>query len=195
VASTVQYPIGYSILKLYDGGYTQAFYKISNELETSEESRIRINTNSGNSNEDDDYLGEISERSLEIHIPGNNPPIISKVEVDTTSVKPKGTVTITVTASDPEDDILIYHYDPSDGTILGAGEEVTWTASEKTGECLIQVWVSDGKKSSDKKSVIISVEGESDGSEKDETPGFDSGILFLSLISLAYILRRNEKRK
>jgi calcineurin-like phosphoesterase family protein len=192
VASTVQYPMGYTVVKLYEAGYTQAFYKIQGELETSEESRIRINTNSGDSNADEEYLGDMNERSMEIHIPGNNPPVISKVFADPSTVRPKGTVTITVSASDPDDDTLSYNFEPSAGTILGAGEEVTWTAPDDTGECIIQVWVSDGEKSSDKDSVVIMVEGKAEGDGGDETPGFESAILILSLISLAYIFRKRK---
>jgi hypothetical protein len=193
-AAVVQYPMGYDIVKLYEGGYTQAFYKIESELETSEESRVRINTNSGDPDADEDYLGDINERSVVVHIPGNDPPVISKIEVSSDTVKPKATVTITVFASDPEDKQLVYNYAPSDGTIIGAGNEVTWTAPQKGGDCIIQVWVSDGEKSSNKESVIITVTGDSSQDGESNTPGFDTGILLLSLIIIVFILGRTKKK-
>jgi hypothetical protein len=191
-AACVQYPMGYDIVKLYDGGYTQAFYKIESELETSEESRVRINTNSGDPDAHEDYLGEISERSIVVHIPGNDPPVISDMDVDPETVKPKGTVTITVSASDPEGESLIYNYEASDGTVMGAGSQVTWTAPDKNGDCVIQVWVSDGEKSSDKETVIISVSGGSQDDGDNATPGFDPIILIISFGSMVLVLRRRK---
>ncbi len=190
--AVVQYPIGYGIVKLYGGGYTQSFYKIESELETSEESRIRINTNSGDPDADEDYLGGISERSTVVHIPGNEPPVISDIDVDPETVKPKGSVTITVSASDPEGESLIYNYEASDGTIMGAGSKVTWTAPDKNGDCVIQVWVSDGEKSSDKETIVIAVSGGSQGDGDNSTPGFDPIILFLSFGLMVLVLKRKK---
>jgi hypothetical protein len=193
IAAVVQYPMGYDIVKLYEGGYTQTFYKIEDELETSEESRVRINTNSGDPDADEDYLGEISERSMVVHIPGNDPPEISKIDVDMDTVKPEGTVEIIVTASDPEGKPLIYNYAPSDGIITGAGSQVTWTAPDKSGECVIQIWVSDGEKNSNKESVMITVSGGVKGDGDNSTPGFDPIVLILSTVSLAIGLRKIKK--
>jgi hypothetical protein len=194
-ASVVQYPMGYSIINLYDGGVTQSFHKLESELETSEESRLRINTNSGDSDADEDYLGDLSERSLVFHIPGNKPPTISTVEVDSYTVKPKKTVTITVMAEDEDGDQLTYHYESTEGTIIGAGSEVQWKAPSKNGDIIIQVWVSDGEKNSDKESVSISVAGDSSGDGDDATPGFDAASWFISIIIISFIFKMQKKRR
>jgi predicted phosphodiesterase len=193
-ASTVQYPMGYDIVKLYEGGYTQAFYKIESELETSEESRVRVNTNSGDQNADEEYLGSLNERSIIAHIPGNEPPTISDVSLDSETIKPGESVTITVTASDPDGDSLTYHYDYLEGTILGAGKEVEWQAPDKVGEYMIKVWVSDGEKSSNKDSVVIFVAGGSGSGEEEGTPGFDSVFLIISMVVLTIGLKAKNKR-
>lgn len=188
VASTVQYPIGYSIVKLYGNGYTQAFHKIASELETSEESRLRINTNSGNPDAYEDYIGGLSERSLVVEIPGGEPPVISSLEVDPPTVKPQGTVTITVTAHDPEGDSLTYFYEPESGTISGHGDTVTWKAPDATGSFGIIIWVSDGERSSEKEDITITVSENVQGYGDNGTPGFDGALMALIIAFLFIII-------
>jgi 3',5'-cyclic AMP phosphodiesterase CpdA len=192
-ASTVQYPMGYDIVKLYQGGYTQAFYKIENELETSEESRVRVNTNSGDPNADEEYLGSLDDRSTIVHIPGNEPPTISDVSIDSDTIKPKEKVTITVSASDPDGDTLTYYYDCLEGTILGAGKEVNWQSPDKAGVYMIKVWVSDGEKSSKKESVEITVARSSNENGDGGIPGFDPTFLIISIAILAIGIRSRKK--
>jgi hypothetical protein len=182
VASTVQYPIGYSIIRLYKEGYTQAFYKVQSELEISEESRLRIKSSSGDTDADSEYLGSLEERSMVVHIPGNDPPSISSISQLPPTVHPKESVTITVTASDPDGDTLIYHYECSAGTILGSGSEVSWEAPDETGEVTLTVWVSDGIKNSNKWLTTIEVIEKPSKGDDGGVPGFETAFILISLV-------------
>jgi hypothetical protein len=157
VAATVSYPIGYSIIKVYGYGYTEAFHKIQAELEVSEESRRRINAASGRPNEDDVYLGEIKDRSIVVEIPDNNPPIISSITAEPGTVEPGGTSSITVTATDPEEDSLTYIFNTNDGWIEGSHSIATYHAPDYTGVFTVFVSVSDGEFTSIEKSIDIEV--------------------------------------
>ncbi|MCK5558937.1 MAG: fibronectin type III domain-containing protein [Thermoplasmata archaeon] len=158
-ASTVSYPIGYSIIKLYSDGYTQSFHKIGSELETSEESRLRTNTASGDPNADQDCLGEIEERSFVVPIPSNQPPTISSLIVTPPSISPGGTATVTVLAYDPDGDELSYYYDTTGGTIEGSGSTVTYQAPQASGSYTITAQVSDGVYYSAVKTAQVEVGG------------------------------------
>ena len=162
IAAVVSYPIGYSVFTLYGNGYTQAFHKIESELEVSEESRVMINAAAGDTDADEEYLGELDERSLVVTIPQtpphyNNPPIISSVTVTPESISPDETATVTVSATDPEGDTLIYFYETTGGIVVGAGAEVTYHPPHIAGNYLINVKVSDGELYSSEKSAEISV--------------------------------------
>jgi hypothetical protein len=157
VAAVVSYPIGYSKVNLYEDGYTQAFYKIESELETSEDSRIRINAASGSTSGDEEYLGELDDRSFMIAKLENQPPMISYLTADPGSLTPGGTSTITVSAFDPDDDELEFLYETSDGYIEGSGEKVTYHAPDYAGVVTIYVKVSDGEFNSPEKSIDIEV--------------------------------------
>jgi predicted phosphodiesterase len=157
VAAVVSYPIGYSKINFYEAGYVQAFYKIETELETSEDSRMRINAASGSTSGDEEYLGELEDRSFIIAIPENQPPVISYLTADPGSITPGGTCTISVSAYDPDDDDLEYHYEVSDGYIEGSGERVTYNAPDYAGLVTIYVKVTDGEFTSLQKSIDIEV--------------------------------------
>lgn len=182
VASTVQYPIGYSIIRLYEEGYTQAFYKVQSELETSEESRLRIKSSSGDTDADSDYLGTLEECNFVIHIPGNDPPMISSTTQLPPTVYPKESITITVTASDPDGDELVYHYECSAGTFSGTGSTVTWQAPDETGEVIFIAWVSDGIKNSNKWHTNIEVIEKSSNGEDGGIPGFETAFILFALV-------------
>jgi PGF-CTERM protein len=193
-ASVVQYPIGYSVIRLYQGGYSQSFLKVDSELATSEESRVRINANSGSTNADEEYLGDLGERSIVIHVPGNNPPVISSISVEHDRLKPREETTISVVASDPDGDDLTYHYDPVGGTISGEGSSVIWQAPESSGDYSISIWVSDGEKNSDRDVVSLTIEEDKDDGKEASTPGFEvSGAVLALLLALALITVRRDK--
>jgi len=143
MAATVQYPIGYSIASLYDEGYSQSFRKIGAELQISEESRVRINTNSGSTNADAEFLGDLGERCFIVTESQNEPPEISSVMVTPKNVFPGETTVVNVDANDPDGDILLYEYEVTGGVIEGSGSSVSWTAPVQPGTYSVSVTVSD----------------------------------------------------
>lgn len=157
-AAVVSYPIGYSTIKLYDNGYTQSFHKLETELAASEESRLRVNAVSG-SNEDEECLGTLEDRSLVVNIPTAHAPTITSLTVTPTSISPGGTATVTVLAYDPNGDELSYYYDTTGGTIEGSGSTVTYQAPQTTGGYLITAQVSDGVYYSPIKTAPVEVGG------------------------------------
>jgi predicted phosphodiesterase len=156
VAAVVSYPIGYSIVKLYDSGYSQAFQKLESELETSERSRVKLTGSSGPS-ADDDALGELTDRSFIVENLQNLPPSISNVIIDPEIMSVSETATVTVLANDPDGDLLTYDYRTSGGTITGTGSVVTYYPPDTTGFYDIFVTVSDGSLTSEEKSIDIEV--------------------------------------
>lgn len=56
-----------------------------------------------------------------------------------------GEISVTTLASDPENDILIYNYTVSGGTIVGKGKDVIWDLSDaKPGKYTVTAGVDDG---------------------------------------------------
>jgi len=80
----------------------------------------------------------------EIQVASNDSPVINSVTLNPTIIQVEETATITVDASDPEGDSLIYAYSVSNGSISGTGSSVTYTAPSSTGTYTIEVTVSDG---------------------------------------------------
>ena len=74
----------------------------------------------------------------------NKSPTISSVVVTPGTVNANGIVTVTVTATDPENDPLTYGYVVTGGAIQGTGSSVSWTAPSAAGAHSITVTVSDG---------------------------------------------------
>jgi serine protease AprX len=91
--------------------------------------------------------------------PSNHAPEIHDVKVSTRVVEPGQNATITVTASDPDDDKLFYEYNANGGTIIGDGAVVNWIAPNNDGKYTISISVSDGSLTSETEKVIITVEG------------------------------------
>jgi hypothetical protein len=75
----------------------------------------------------------------------NGSPVISSVVVNPSSVAAGGSVNVTVSASDPNNDALTYAYSPNGGAINGAGSSVNWTAPSTAGAYSVSVTVTDGK--------------------------------------------------
>lgn len=88
---------------------------------------------------------------------GNNPPTISSLTANPTSVSTGAVSTITCTASDPDGDTLSYSWTKTGGTISGSGSSVTWTATASSGTYTITSTVSDGKGGSDTENVNVTV--------------------------------------
>lgn len=75
----------------------------------------------------------------------NRNPVVSSVSVTPGSVNANGIATVTVVATDPDNDALTYVYQVTGGAITGAGPTVSWTAPSAEGAHSVTVTVTDGK--------------------------------------------------
>ena len=75
----------------------------------------------------------------------NSAPVISAVVVNPSSVAANGITTVTVTATDADDDPLTYAYDPNGGAITANGASANWTAPGTAGAISVTVTVTDGQ--------------------------------------------------
>lgn len=74
----------------------------------------------------------------------NGNPTISGVIVNPPTVAANGIVTVSVTATDPDNDPLTYGYTVTGGAISGNGNLVNWTAPAAAGAHSVTVTVLDG---------------------------------------------------
>lgn len=74
----------------------------------------------------------------------NAVPVISAVTVSPPTVPANGFATVTVTATDADNDPLEYSYAPNGGAISGTGASVNWTAPGTAGAYSVAITVSDG---------------------------------------------------
>ncbi len=88
----------------------------------------------------------------------NNPPIISSLSANPSSIDINQTTTITCAASDQDGDTLIYAWTKTGGTFEGSttSSSITWRAPSTQGNYTITCEVSDGK-ASDSEQITISV--------------------------------------
>jgi hypothetical protein len=75
----------------------------------------------------------------------NNNPTVTSVMVTPGSVNANGIASVTVIATDPDNDPLTYSYNVTGGAISGSGAAVSWTAPSMEGAHSVTVTVSDGK--------------------------------------------------
>jgi hypothetical protein len=76
---------------------------------------------------------------------GNRRPVITSLEAEAEWAAPLGSIQVTCTASDFNDDELSYEWSTTGGNITGTGPEVIWTAPEEVGMYDITVVVDDGQ--------------------------------------------------
>jgi hypothetical protein len=74
----------------------------------------------------------------------NRQPIITSLATEAEWTAPLGTLQMTCTASDPDDDELSYNWSASGGEIDGERNTVTWTAPGAEGSYNVIVTVTDG---------------------------------------------------
>jgi len=75
----------------------------------------------------------------------NNPPVISSVLVNPATVNSNAMASVTVAATDIDNDILTYAYTVNGGAITGSGPAVSWTAPPMAGAYGLTVTVTDGQ--------------------------------------------------
>jgi hypothetical protein len=79
--------------------------------------------------------------------PANQPPVISDLTVNSEGeINPGVSYQIECTASDPNEDELIYTWSADGGYISGVGSTVSWTAPDEASAYTITVEVSDTRK-------------------------------------------------
>jgi len=139
--------------------------------------------------------------------PINHPPVVNIITASPTTVKTGGTVTITISATDEDNDALTYHYACSGGTISGTGNTVTWFAPNTVGSYTVSVYVNDGTVNSHSKTITITVTdggggnttdgGEDDEGEKEEEkgfiPAFETAAFLVAILGVCIILLRRRK--
>ncbi|MGB2798565.1 MAG: DNRLRE domain-containing protein [Dehalococcoidia bacterium] len=86
---------------------------------------------------------------------GGKAPVISSVTADPATVGVNRDSTITCIATDADGDTLTYAWSADDGTIVGTGNVVTWTAPAAAGEYTISVTVDDGTGRTADGSVVV----------------------------------------
>jgi len=91
-----------------------------------------------------------------ITVRANKPPYINSLIADADWTTPSGSLQVTCTASDPDDDELSYEWSTTGGNVSGTGAAVNWTAPEEVGTYNITVVVTDGHGREDTRSIYLS---------------------------------------
>jgi len=89
--------------------------------------------------------------------PANLSPVISSFTASKSEVLPNETVTVEVSASDPENDPLGFSYFCSAGNLVPQGSGARWTAPALPGSVQLSVEVSDGHYHTARKSLSVLV--------------------------------------
>ena len=88
----------------------------------------------------------------------NTEPVITSLTADNTTVSPGGTVLLTCTAEDDNDDSLAYIWECTNGSLVPNGSTATWTAPGSPGTYSISCAVTDGNDSSTLEIIDITVQ-------------------------------------
>ena len=87
----------------------------------------------------------------------NTEPVITSLTADNTTVSPGGTVLLTCTAEDDNDDSLTYNWECTNGSLVPNGSTATWTAPGSPGTYSISCAVTDGNDGSTMEIIDITV--------------------------------------
>jgi hypothetical protein len=87
--------------------------------------------------------GEVM-KQVTIEVRANWPPTITSLIADADWTTPSGSIQVTCTASDLDDDELSYEWSTTGGDISGTGPAVNWTAPQEAGIYDVTVVVTDG---------------------------------------------------
>lgn len=89
--------------------------------------------------------------------PNQNPKVIA-VTAEPASLRPGQSAMITVTATDPDGDVLNYSWYVNKGAISGEGHKVNFIADNTLGTAYVDVEVKDGRGGVAGGSVLISIQ-------------------------------------
>ncbi len=87
----------------------------------------------------------------------NTEPVITGLTADNATVSPGGTVLLTCTAEDDNDDSLTYNWECTSGSLVSNGSTATWTAPGSPGTYSISCAVTDGNDGSTMEIIDITV--------------------------------------
>ena len=87
----------------------------------------------------------------------NTEPVIKSLTADNTTVSPGGTVLLTCTAEDDNDDSLTYNWECTSGGLVSNGSSATWTAPGGSGTYSISCAVTDCNDGSTMEIIDITV--------------------------------------
>tara|TARA_B100001750_G_scaffold173470_1_gene141690 strand:+ start:457 stop:846 length:390 start_codon:yes stop_codon:yes gene_type:complete len=87
----------------------------------------------------------------------NTEPVIISLTADNTTVSPGGTVTLTCTAEDDDEDSLTYTWECTNGSLAPNSSTATWTAPGDLGTYSISCEVTDGNDGSALEIIDITV--------------------------------------
>jgi hypothetical protein len=99
--------------------------------------------------------GEVMSQVI-ITVRANRPPTIISLVADADWTTPSGSIQVTCTASDRDNDELYYEWSATGGDISGTDAAVNWTALGEVGIYHVTVVVTDGHGEEDTRSVILS---------------------------------------
>jgi hypothetical protein len=100
--------------------------------------------------------GEVTDY-VAITVRSNNAPTIATLTANAEWTTPSGSVRVTCSASDDDQDELSYEWSTTAGSISGTGPVVNWTAPEEVGVYDITVVVTDGYGGEATESVALDV--------------------------------------
>jgi len=89
--------------------------------------------------------------------PPNQSPVVSSVTASPAQIVSGDSTTITVAATDPDDDPITYSWSASEGTITGSGSQVVWASPKKSGSFNIGVAVKDNRGGQTTGNVTVTV--------------------------------------
>ena len=96
-------------------------------------------------------------KQVTILVRANRAPTITSLAADASWTLPSGTVQLTCTASDPDEDELTYEWTAGAGDVSGTGAVVNWTAPEEIGLYYVTVVAKDSHGSSDTRTLSLAV--------------------------------------
>jgi len=104
-----------------------------------------------------DGRGDEVTKQITILVRANRAPTITSLAADAGWTLPSGTVQLTCTASDPDEDELTYEWTAGAGDVSGTGAVVNWTAPEEIGLYYVTVVAKDSHGSSDTRTLSLAV--------------------------------------